>query len=194
MQRSAARRFAGVLFGIALLTLLLSIYVALVYHGDQDLGSGWVTGITFGNWIAGFSVVIALCFVILLILFIVPPQTQQEEMPPGENQLQVACTNCQKAYVINDPGTRPLFHQCPHCSYTNQLEDSPPPAPIEAEADLTQASMAQPQVIERFEDGVTKKFLVLNCGNCKTNFEIPFTEDRPVISTCANCGRRGILN
>src|SRR5688572_14788992 len=118
MDRRGARRAAAFVFTLALLTLLMSIYVALVYHGDFSEGAEWVVSLDFGEWIALFAIVLSVLFLILLILFAASRQTGEESRNPD---LQVECAQCHKSYVIEDTGQRPLYHVCPHCTYTNVL-------------------------------------------------------------------------
>jgi predicted flap endonuclease-1-like 5' DNA nuclease/Zn finger protein HypA/HybF involved in hydrogenase expression len=198
MDRRGARRAATFIFTLTLLTLLASIYVALVYHGDFDQGAEWIVNLNFGEWIAIFAVALAVLFLILLILFVASNQSMREAQNP---ELQVECAQCHKAYVIEDTGQRPLYHVCPHCTYTNVLgegQQAPIAEPIVAPETTMPATSAQveeteEQVIEREEGGVMRKFLVLRCGACSTQFETPYSAERPLITACGNCGRKGIL-
>ncbi|HLE47745.1 MAG TPA: hypothetical protein VI818_05555 [Candidatus Thermoplasmatota archaeon] len=202
MQTRTANKVTGSLYGIAILVLLFSGYIALVYHGDIDAGASWVSDLEFGIWIAGFSVAMAVLFLVVLILFLAPP-SQTVAAPPasapsGVTEMRITCPSCQKDYIIDDTGERPLLHTCPHCGTTHTLEAGQEWAQAPAEAPSPAAAPAapakpQPPVVERMEGGIAKKYMVMRCGDCKTQFEIPFTTARPVVTTCANCGRRGIL-
>lgn len=199
METRTARTFGGLLFGLAAILLLFSAYIALVYHGDVDEGAGWVVDtFTFEEWIIGFLIALGVILLLILILMAVPVSK-----PLAENQLQVTCGNCSRVYAVADTGERPLYHTCPHCGYTDQTggnpeantppdaEPIPEPSPAPAAAAAPEAW--QPQVVEREEGGEMKKFLVLKCGNCYTNFEVPYSTERPLYTQCSNCGRKGVL-
>lgn len=201
MEARTARTMGGILLGIASLVLLFSVYVALVYHGDVDEGAEWVVDtFTFNEWIVGFLVVLGILLVLLVVLFLIPASRSQQ---PAE--LQVTCANCSRAYAVADSGERPLYHTCPHCGYTDQTggnpeantppdaEPIPEPTPAPDVVSTSSSEAGQPEVIEREEGGRRKRFLVLKCGSCFTNFEVPYSTGRPLYTTCSNCGRKGVL-
>lgn len=200
METRTARSLGSVLFGLAAILLLFSAYVALVYHGDVDEGAKWVVdSFTFEEWIIGFLIGLGVLFLLILVVLAIPVSRAAQA-----NQLQVNCANCSRVYAVADSGERPLYHTCPHCGYTDQTGGNPemttppnaepipeptPGAAVAAEADQSW----QPQVVEREEGGERKKYLVLKCGNCFTNFEVNYSTDRPLYTTCSNCGRKGVL-
>lgn len=188
MLRQTARRAAAVFFVLAMLVVLLSAYVALVYHGDIDLGAEQVVQITFGGWIAVFAVLLAIIFVILLVLFSLRVETPATEQPLVGTEVTINCRDCHRDYVITDTGERPLLHACPHCGFTDQY----PPA----DEPVTAEPMLQGQTVPAdFGLGAAGRpeALVVHCTSCGSNFETNYTEERPLVLNCTNCGKRGIL-
>ena len=193
----AFRGLAGAVFTFAILATAFSGYVALVYHGDVDAGAEWVVEIAFGTWIAIFAIALAACFLALILLFVLPERQAQPGAPqPAMSTLEdvrLTCTNCQQDYIITDTGERPLMHICPHCGFQGVLEGEPSPMPAAAPTDATVAQAGPGSIVERSVGGETKRFMVLRCGNCRTNFETEYSDARPLVTVCTNCGRRGIL-
>ncbi|MBI2077590.1 MAG: hypothetical protein HYT80_04350 [Euryarchaeota archaeon] len=188
MERTALRRSASVFFGIAILVVLFSAYVALVYHGDIDEGASWVVDLDFDVWISIFAVTLAVIFAVLLIMFLVPASTgggPAPAPPTGTSVVRIDCTNCHQLYEIDDTGERPLFHTCPHCGFVAEMGGEPTAASAPA------PSAPVPSATATTDE---KGPMVIRCGNCQTNFEVPFTTERPLVTVCTNCGRRGILN
>lgn len=188
MLRQTARRTAAIFFGIAVLVLLCSAYIALVYHGDLDAGAEQVVLMTFGGWIALFVVILAVVFLILLILFLARVETPVAEQSLVGTEVTINCRDCHKDYVITDTGERPLLHACPHCGFTDQYPPSIEPATVEAVPEGTPV----PADFGIAEPG-NPEALVVHCTSCGTNFDTAYTEERPLVLTCSNCGRRGIL-
>jgi predicted nucleic acid-binding Zn-ribbon protein len=188
MLRHTARKTAGVFFALAILVLLFSGYVALVYHGDIDVGAEQVVAITFGAWIAAFAILLAVIFLVLLILFLARVETPATEQPLVGNEVTINCRDCHKDYVITDTGERPLLHACPHCGFTDQYPPVDETATVEAVAEGT-------PVPADFGMGApgSPEALVIHCTSCGTNFEVGYTEDRPLVLNCSHCGKRGIL-
>jgi predicted nucleic acid-binding Zn-ribbon protein len=188
MLSTTARRVAGLFFSLAILIVLASAYVALIYHGDLDAGAdAIVNAMSFGGWIAVFALLLAFCFLVLFILFLMRVERPATERPLLGNEITITCRDCSKSYVITDTGERPLMHACPHCGFTDEY----PPA-TEATAEAVPAGEHVP---EEFGLGTPAKpeALVIHCTSCGTNFETPYTTERPLVTNCANCGRRGIL-
>lgn len=184
MERRLARRIATWIFLGVLVILLFSVYVALVYA--DRLPGDWIIIMDFGAWVATFAILLLLLLIALVVLLFMADHGEPE---PGKADVQVVCAACQKSYVIEDTGQRPLYHVCPHCAHTNTLGGPDvAAAPITAPVEETQE-----QIIEREEGGVVRKFLVLRCGACQTQFETPYTAERPLVTSCGNCGRQGIL-
>lgn len=188
MMRNAARRTAGIVFSIAIFLVLLSAYVALVYHGDISVGAEQVVKLTFGGWIALFAVLLALLFLILVILFLVRVETPAAEQPLVGTEVTINCRDCHRDYVITDTGERPLLHACPHCGFTDQYP------PVEETVTAEQVPQGQ-TVPSDFGMGAPGRpeALVVHCTSCGTNFETNYTEERPLVLSCTNCGKRGIL-
>lgn len=206
MQRRSARRTASWLFLGALAVALVSGYIALVYHGDLDAGAELVIALDFGVWIAIFSVAEAALMVGLLLIFLVPlqvpapaPEEAAAEAPPPLPELYVTCAQCSQSYTVPDSGERPLTHLCPNCGKENVTEapvveaQPEPEVPMEDVDAEPETPGIQPTIVRHRVKGKLQKFLVLKCGNCQTQFETPYTEERPLITQCTNCGRKGIL-
>lgn len=67
------------------------------------------------------------------------------------------------------------------------LLGAPPPPTVVAPARV-------PRVIETVSaTGQSERFLILHCGACSQDFQTPYSDQRPLIRNCANCGRLGIL-
>lgn len=196
----------------ALAVALLSGYIALVYHGDFDAGAELVTAVDFGVWIAIFSVTETLFMLALLVVLLLPiqaplplPEEPLVAPSPPQPELYVTCAHCSQGYTVPDPGQRPLNHICPHCGRENVTEppvveaepEPQPPAEPEVQMEDVDAEPEtpgiQPSVVRHRVKGKLQKFLVLKCGNCQKQFETPYSEERPLITECTHCGRRGIL-
>lgn len=173
MDATQTRKTAVRLYVLAAVLFLAALYAGLVYHGDIDPGAEAVTQLDFFVWVLLFGVALALILLVLVYLYFRVPGAKRAE----PNALDVTCKNCSHAFRLADTGERPLYFVCPECG----VEDVLPAAeggysPLEAQATPD-----------------SEEVLLVKCSNCNNVFELPFTEARPVIGDCPNCGRRGIL-
>jgi DNA-directed RNA polymerase subunit RPC12/RpoP len=128
-----------------------------------------------------------LSFLVLVILFLSRVETPVAEQTAVGNEVTIHCRDCSREYIITDTGERPLLHACPHCGYTDQYPPSTEPV---VDATPEEVPFTQPTTLAGMSG---PDALVLHCTSCGTNFETAFTEERPLVLNCANCGKRGIL-
>lgn len=135
------RTQATVVMVIASIVFLVSLVVLAAF----TIGSGGFRGVfdfwSFRTWIWVLFGAMVVLFVWLLVLLLTTPKRSdddwfdEDEIPvaqPGRlgapDTITLRCPDCVNIFSLQDPMTRPFYHDCPHCGvrgvYTGK--DDPP--------------------------------------------------------------------
>lgn len=164
METRTARNAANGLFVVSVLVFLFALYVGLVFYENTiDLGAKSIAGTELFTWFLIFVIVLLLLFVGLLILYFTSPKRREGGAPAAEETYDTAPLPMDERFE-----NRPFE---PEAEVLSQPDAWAAPPIVDAEADA----------------------LVVRCTNCSTEYELPYTTERPIVGHCPSCGLETVL-
>lgn len=159
------RRVATSLFLAALLVFAWGVWVGLVYFENTlDLGAAFISSLDLDVWVLILGIILAVIFVAVTILYFLPIRQTAAEY---EDEFSTDWESSQSHEPFADPDAtvrEPIAAATP-------VEPMFDDEPLMAEADA----------------------LLVQCTSCQHEFELPYTEERPIVAMCPQCGQEAIL-